>query len=51
MQSGIDASLRIAATGSVDIGCLCRQRKGEDIPLTPEDKAIFHRASEQQERE
>jgi hypothetical protein len=30
---------------------LRRHRNGRDIPLTPEDLAIFHRASERQERE
>lgn len=28
-----------------------RHRNGKDVPLTAEDKAIFHRISEHQERE
>lgn len=41
----------VTAVGFADLGRLRRHRKGENIPLTTEGRAIFHRASERKERE
>lgn len=41
----------VTAVWFADLGRLRRHRKGKNIPLTPAGRAIFHRASERQERE
>lgn len=45
------AASRQEATLAVQIRRARRHRNGADVPLTVEDRSIFHRASERQERE